>query len=371
MRKNQLEKSVKNDLKNHQKNTQKNNKISRTMEWLKIPSKKQRDFSKNLINVDIDYLQYTCYQINEPLKNLYNILWFSGLIDTDNSNIEYNFNMNLSLTHTETQKWSAYIISFLSPWFAPIPIWSIEVYNPNKKWAIKSEWKIVLYWWYFRFKEILQEEAPEFIRFANSFENSILLNPKQIKNKSIYRRTRVDVAIDIKTTLNQEWLYKYIKPHKNSKHVPKPYNYQPEIWGFQSIWYIPRLSQWIGIRVYNKLLDIKAKNKQSWYPNYWTEENPVVTRMEIIYCWDFANDDLQNLINYSKYRIMWTTETKLKTKTRPKSQYSPLSAYEYFKRYAKNHWKTLREVLDDVTTICITEEEKDKYDEINERFNRI
>lgn len=65
--------------------------------------KKQREFSKNFIAIDIDYLQYTCYKISEPLQNLYNILGFSGTIDLDNSNIEFNFNQNLSLTHNDTK----------------------------------------------------------------------------------------------------------------------------------------------------------------------------------------------------------------------------------------------------------------------------
>jgi|GEM_PF-3447705 hypothetical protein len=49
----------------------------------------------------------------------------------------------------------------------------------------------------------------------------------------------------------------------------------------------------------------------------------------------------------------------MKRINRPKSQYSPLSAYEYFKRYAKNHGKSLKDVLDDVTCIAMIEEQKD------------
>ena len=85
------------------KNHSKNNTKSRTMEWLQIPPKIQKQFAKDIISIDIDYLQYTCYRISEPFKNLYNILGFSGQIDTDNSNIEYNYNLNLSLTHKNTK----------------------------------------------------------------------------------------------------------------------------------------------------------------------------------------------------------------------------------------------------------------------------
>ena len=48
--------------------------ISRTMEWLQIPEKTQKNFSKNFLNIDIDYLQYTCYNIAKPLEAIYNIL---------------------------------------------------------------------------------------------------------------------------------------------------------------------------------------------------------------------------------------------------------------------------------------------------------
>lgn len=103
--------------------------ISRTMEWLKIPQKIQADFQEIFLNISIDYLQYTCYKISEPLLNLYNYLWFSWEIDMDNSNVEYN--LNLSLVHSDTKMGHAYQVTFLTPWFAPIPIFSVEVENLN------------------------------------------------------------------------------------------------------------------------------------------------------------------------------------------------------------------------------------------------
>lgn len=86
-----------------QENRYKKLQISRTMEWLKIPEKTQKNFLKNFIHIDVDYMQYTCYNIKTPLELIYNILGFSGKIDQDNSNVEYNYNLNLSLTHVETR----------------------------------------------------------------------------------------------------------------------------------------------------------------------------------------------------------------------------------------------------------------------------
>lgn len=353
---------AKNESKNKSKINPKNlfekTPISRTMEWLKIPAKVQTEFRNNFLNISVDYLQYTCYNITEPLKALYSILGFSGQIDTDNSNMEINFNNNMTLTHYETRMWHAYMITFLPIGFAPIPIASVEVYNPNKKGAIKSEGKVVFYGAYFVFRDILAEDVPEVLRFANIFEakNIIWQTPDK---KPIYKRTRVDIAVDIKTKISQKWITKYIKPHKNSKHVVKPYNPQWEKNEFQSFSYIPHITKGISIRVYNKILDIKAKNKQSWYPDYGTEAIPDVTRIEIIYGWDTATQKIDTLIDYTKFRILGTDQIHMKRKHRPKSQYSPLSAYEYFKRYAKNHGKTLKEVLDDVICISMVEEQKD------------
>lgn len=331
--------------------------ISRTMEWLKIPEKTQALFAKNFLNISVDYMQYTTYNIAEPLKLLYTILGFNGQIDMDNSNIEYNHNYNLSLTHHETRMWHAYSITFHSPGFPPIPVGSVEVYHEKKKGAIKSEGKIVFYGSYFVFQDIIQEEAPEVIRFADMFENKHIFAEK-IDWKPIYKRTRVDIAIDVSLPISQRWMTHYIKPHKNSRETVKPYNYQPDLWGFQSFGYIPHLTKGLNIRIYNKILDMKAKNKQAWYPEYGSEKIPNVTRIEIIYGGESAMNDINTLLDYTKYRILGDETAKLKTRNRPKSQYSALSAYEYFKRYAKNHNKSLIEVIDDVLLVATTEHEE-------------
>lgn len=64
-------------------------------------------------------------------------------------------------------------------------------------------------------------------------------------------------------------------------------------------------------------------------------------------------------MRYTKFRLLGDEQINIQRKIRPKSQYSALSAHEYFKRYAKNHGKTLREVLDDVTAIEIAEEQRE------------
>lgn len=113
------------------------------------------------------------------------------------------------------------------------------------------------------------------LRFHNSIEIGSLLKIQKDQNaktskieKALYKRTRVDIATDVAVPMDKKWLTKYIRPHKTSKHVPRPYNYDDITETFQSIGYIPRLTRGIGMRVYNKVLDIKNKNKQSWHPTY-------------------------------------------------------------------------------------------------------
>ena len=372
-------KNEKNDPQNSQKSSQnfswengsnfstKTRWNSRTLEWLKIPTKKQKEFRDNLISVEVDYLQYTCYKISKPLIHLNDTLGFNWEIDSDNSNIAYNYNLNLAMERRDTKKWYAYSISFMSPWFPPIPVINIEVYNQDKVQLLKTEWKIVFYGAYFVFREIISDEAPEIIRFHNMVElgSIVSVNKRDSKNlqeKPLFKRTRVDIATDVAIPVSKKWLTKYIQPHKNSKHAIRHYNYDPITEIFQSVAYIPRLTQWMGIRVYNKIQDISNKMKQAWYPTYGLDkEHKIVTRIELVFAWDLAQEKIENIIQFAKYRILWDSEIKLKRKTRPKSQYNELTAYEYFKRYAKNHWKTLREVLNDVNALCLQEENKDQY----------
>lgn len=331
------------------------------MEWLQIPKSAQKEFRENLINVSVDYMQYACYKISEPLKLMYNILGFDGLIDTDNSNIQYNARLNLALMRAYTPKGTAYTLVFMYPGFEPVPILNIEIYSQDKVNMLKTEGKIVFYGAYFVFRNLIAEDAPEVLRFHNQIEISKTFkfsqkNGKEIE-KPLYKRTRVDIATDVGVPMSKKWLTGYIQPHATSKHAIRPYAYDPLSEVFQSIAYIPRLTRGTGIRCYNKIEDMNRKNKKSWHPTYGTEEHPVVTRMEIIFGGDTAQDDIDTLIKYAKYRLLGDEDVKLKRQYKPQSQYSALSAYQYFEKYAKSHGKTLEQLLDDVTSIHIREEE--------------
>ena len=78
------------------------------------------------------------------------------------------------------------------------------------------------------------------------------------------------------------WIKRYITPHKNSKHAVRHYNWDRDKKSYQSLAYIPSLSRGIGIRIYNKILDLKMKNKKFLYPEY-GEKFKKVMRVEMIY----------------------------------------------------------------------------------------
>ena len=67
------EKNIKNLVKNQDKNSIK----SRTIEWLQIPYSTQKKFAKKIINVDVDYLQYTCYDIEQVFRYMYGMFGFN------------------------------------------------------------------------------------------------------------------------------------------------------------------------------------------------------------------------------------------------------------------------------------------------------
>jgi len=347
------EKTTKKFIKNQDKKLWKD----RTIEWLQIPSLTQKKFSKKIINADIDYLQYTCYDIEQAFRYMYNILGFSWEIDDDNSNIEYNEKYSLSLHCIGTKMWRAYTVTFLSPWFPPVAIISLEIYNEDKVKLLKTQGKIVFYGSYFPFRQIIFEDSPEVLRFANWVERSTAPTTQNNNFPQICKRTRVDIALDFDENISISWLKRYIVPHKNSKHAIRHYNWLPEKNSFQSFAYIPSLSRGIGIRIYNKILDLKNKKKTFLYPDYF-EKYKKVMRVEMVYSGDFAQNDLNCLLDYTKHRIIWDSQIIIQKRSQPKSEYSPLSAYQYFQKYAKNHWKTLKQVLDDVTLIAIAEEQK-------------
>ena len=63
---------------------------------------------------------------------------------------------------------------------------------------IKTQGKIVFYGGYFVFRDIISDEAPEVLRFANAIELGTIIQIQDgKKDKPVYKRTRVDIALDV------------------------------------------------------------------------------------------------------------------------------------------------------------------------------
>jgi len=328
------------------------------MEWLKLSEKIKTNHSTNLIRQKTDYEQYACYDISHSLKLLYE-MGFDTSIDTDNSNVSYTDDYTLALSLQDTAKGTAFMLTFLSPWFAPLPVLSLETYKDSYVKLLKSEGKLVFYGAYFSFEDILLEEAPQVVRFKNQIQLSTVVSTsdyKWHKENTLYKRTRLDYAFDITLPVHQKWMKHYIVPHKNSKTAVKPYNYQKELWGWQSLSYLGGPNFSIGIRIYNKVLDIQSKKKQSWYPDYWTEKYPIVTRIELVFWNSYAHNSTEQLVSMARKHILGENNMiNVIWSVRPKSLYTPRNAYIYISRYAKNHGYELSKVIQDVSALLLEE----------------
>lgn len=325
-------------------------KWTRSMSWLNLPKKIKKLHSENLLAVSVDFEKYVCTDSTIVMKMIRE-MWFNGELDLDNSNIEHSHDYVMSLKHWKSDLWTIYEVLVNLPGFAPIQVFSYESYYDNRIKVLKSEWGLEFPWAFFRFYNILQEQAPEVTHFYDRVRRMSNLSVELSTWKPLsFRRNRVDVAIDLKLPIDQKWEYEYIIPSKNSKRVVHHYNYRADLWGWQSFGYLPRgVNRWIGIRVYNKSLDIISKKKQSWYPEI-DPVNDVVTRVEIVYYSPYAENDDQKILESAKSAILWEGQHNLHY-VNPQSVYSPLSAHTYFSRYAKNHWKQLSDILFDVTDI--------------------
>ena len=76
--------------------------LSYAINWLKISEKMKEKNREKVLAVEVDYLQYTCYDVGTCLRSLYG-LGFTGEIDVDNSNVCFNQDYTLSLTNMSTR----------------------------------------------------------------------------------------------------------------------------------------------------------------------------------------------------------------------------------------------------------------------------
>lgn len=325
-------------------------KWSRSMNWL-VLSKKQKNIHKeNLLAVSVDFEKYACSDSN-IVMHMIREMGFSWELDTDNSNQETSSDYTMTLVHSTNPYWSVYAVYFNLPWFPSWQAFSFNCYSAQQSKVLKSQWWIEFVWAFFRFKDILKDQAPQIVKFyerVRKFSN--LTNVSKESDSFIFRRNRIDIAIDLKLPVNQDWEKDFIQPNKNSKRVVHHYNHRKDFGWWQSFSYIPKgVSRGIGIRIYNKIIDIVAKNKQAWYPEIDVEKD-IVTRVELVYYSPYAENEDSAIFDSATSAILGTWQHNLHYMN-PCSVYSPLSAHKYITRYAKNHWTPLMQVLQDIISI--------------------
>lgn len=272
------------------------------MSWLNLPKKVQKLHRENLLAVSIDFEKYNFVDFKVAIK-LITEMGFTWEIDLDNSNVEFLHDYTWSLSHNQTANWHAYIFTALVPWFAPLPVFSIEIFSATKSKVLKSAWSVTFYGAFFRFKELMEEQVPTAIFFYDRVRRLSNLHNAINWEKFIFRRSRIDIAVDVRVPVDQNWDSKFIVPSKNSKQIVHHYNFKKEFGGWQSFSYGASTTRWLAIRIYNKVLDIVSKKKESWYPDIDVEKD-TVTRVEIVYYTPFSENNDETIFKSAKSAIL-------------------------------------------------------------------
>lgn len=273
-------------------------KGTRSMSWLNLPKKIQKEYKENVVSMAKDMEKYVCKDFR-VLLGMVREMWFSGDIDIDNSNIEYLKDWSATLTRRDTPRWNAYVVHVTMPGFPSTEMFSAEIYNHHTTLKLKSDWNVLFRWAFFRFRELMKEQVPTVEIFYNE-----VVRRSGIDSFSIFRRNQVDVAIDIKNvSVDQGWNVDYIVPHKTSNCVVKPFNFKREIGWYQSFNYFRSNNRGIWVRIYNKVLDIIAKNKYHWYPDIDTAKD-TLTRIEIVFYSPFSENSDSVLFGTAQNKIL-------------------------------------------------------------------
>ncbi len=283
-------------------------KWDRSMSWLNLPKKIQKQHRENLYSISKDMEVYQINDFKIPIV-LLREMGFCGEIDLDNSNVEFLPDYTASLVHETSKEWHAYRFEAMMPWFPPLPLFSINLFDSHNVVLLKSHWRVTVYGAFFRFQSLLKEQVPMSVYFYDK-----LVRLSWLTSLDKFRRSQIDIAFDIKIPVDQRWMCDYIVPHKNSNQVVRPMNYQNTLWGYQSFKYWASNKRWIKIKIYNKLIDASVKNKQAWFPDF-DLKNDTLTRIELSFFTPFAENTDEDILTNAKSAILWEGQYDLTYQT--------------------------------------------------------
>ncbi len=310
-----------------------------------LPEKKKHIFTENFKSSSIDFKRFSFSNKNEFLELIWDYFPGYNLLDRDNSNSR--FFRDAVFVRVPSNLWLAfqYVVSIV--WVWTVQLVRVEIYKQSLSWCVG---RIDFPWAFFHFREYTTDRINQLYDFC---ENKYLLESSWI------RCTRVDVALDFHTPFPKS-PFSFLKPAKRDKvkarKTIKAYN--PIQWNFQSVSYLPKKNTWYGVRMYNKSLDIKDKWKEFWYwdyPSNWT-------RIEFEFYPPYSNiNTSDSIISLCNKWVFWHDIVSMGLTYRPPLWFNVENAYDYFLRYAKNKWISIKELLEELQNHLTFLEESIKF----------
>lgn len=297
-------------------------------EIFKIPDKKLPFFIKNFVKVWCDYRRFS-FSVRDEFINVVKT-YFPNYwkIDSDNSNVAYLHSGSLMCVNGKQGR--AYIYSVAYEGIGPVPLCYIEIYSEKSK--LPAAGRIDFYGSFFHFFD----NVPPFLLDLYKYLDTIY------QTKYSITCTRTDIAFDFILPFPKDWLH-YYHPSKNAKKrkVNPYYDYTTGSPLLNSTSYLTKKNSWYGVRMYNKILDVRDKEKESWYIDL--PQN--LTRIEYELYPPYTKFSVSHLQNLISKKLLGSEIPPLWLEFRPNYGFKIENAYHYFRRYAKTKGIDLVEML--------------------------
>lgn len=316
------------------------------------------------VSIGTDYLQIN---LKREIPFLSEILHH---LDTDNSNIHFDNigECQLSMLKQISGRWPILNIS-ISIENIPYPIFQYMEYSDRQKELIKSTWKFVYYWTYFRLIEIGKLE-PFFEEkfFSDYYQNFRLESISRIDYRIdlLYEKETpiatienvLDTRVNVKNRNYELTENAYLKKNELLKNLSKAKNNKSVHYDIQSQFAKgssltgrdcgSKSNKSLYFRMYDKLLDSIAKGKMMLYDDYFAYES--VYRFETEFRIKFNKKKLPNgrMESYKLselwdleekiHRYLWLTDWDLNEKFIYQYNKNKTTDFTEESRYQKDFW---------------------------------
>jgi len=293
-----------------------------------VPKYQQKKLLDTVQWVSCDYMRF-----NIRDRKLLDWLLIASVQADNTTNTNVAYDRSIAYLRIKSPRGVAHqiIAWFEEVW--PVPFAYIEIYwhGQGLKWSVA---RIDFYGAFFHFFDDLPS------RYQQMYKH--LLELSKWANKKVWV-TRTDIAIDFYGyPFPQKW-HLWINPAKNSEREIESYKHQ---WLWNSFGYLAEKNSWYWVRLYNKTVQVKKKGKESWY--WWAEKIPEDwTRLEFEFYNPYCSKSVDELKDLCIARILGK-KVELGMTARPTYTFNVENAYKYFERYAKNHWITVEQLLEEL-----------------------